>query len=188
MAKERLSKLQKWILVEAYKKTVLPRRFIRLFFNKWFHPGINNFNLDDTPSIEAMGFTKKDKEKAFDRNFYDWPKGNGIAGEKLERFSHKEEYRSTKAIEVTISRTLKNMIAKGILLEHLDMERFYHLTEKGCLMLTEITKGNAVNFKEYMKKVEDDFYGKSDVFTLGDMKKMHETTQKIMKKRNNFQG
>lgn len=176
MAKERLSRLQKWILIEAYKNIAIPRRHIRLFFGKWFHPGKYNFNLDDTPSFEAM--MGEDKEKAFDRKFFNWQEVNDRFG-KRELPLMKKEYQSTKAIEVTISRALKNMIEKGILQKNPDWEN-YILTEKGFLMLTKTQKVPLVNFKEYVKKVEAD---EGITFLMvGDLKRLEKTTKEVMKK------
>jgi len=118
MSKERLSKLQKWILKRCLKRVLFERQEARLFYGKKFSPG---------------GYEKK----AF--NVY-------------KSYTPKKELRSTRAIEASISRSLTNLLGRGLL--GYDPMTGYYLTEKAFLALAERRISSNDNFKEYKAKVD----------------------------------
>jgi len=145
MSKERLSRLQKWILKTCYERNFLNKYIVREFFGKRFHPGKRKLRIADYPSPFD---SDENKRKYF--NYSNKTLCNGTIV-KNGCFTRKEELISTRSIEVTITRTLRNLVQKELLKRE---NGNFTLTKKAFLMLTKIHNVKIVSFKEYAKKIE----------------------------------
>ena len=145
MSKERLSKLQKWILKTCYERNSINKYELRKFFGKRFHPGRRKLRFEDLPSLLV---NEEENKKYF--NYSDKTLADGTIL-KNHYFSRKKELISTRAIEATITRTLKNLTQKELLIREGNV---FSLTERAFLMLTKILHVKVVSFKEYTRKIE----------------------------------
>ena len=135
MSKERLSKLQKWILEKCVEDLSIPRDKAREFYGKYFSPKGRH---------GPLSFPVREEQK----KFYDYDKGKGWR----EQYRPKKEFLTTRAMEATISRTFRNLVGKGYLVK----ERFgYQLTEKGWLKVNKNQNSEIVNFKDYKDRVDE---------------------------------
>ena len=155
MAKERLSELQKWILAECLKNLEIHYRDIAVFFNKAtdyysskirFMPFNNNKDL-----VRCMGKMYERIYKVEDYSFVDYF-GIKVQGSRL---TPKKECFLSNSEKVIISRSLKNLMDKGFLIQ---FEKWgaYRLTEQGFLKAnTSVTPDTNVSFKDYKKEIEN---------------------------------
>lgn len=184
MAKERLSKLQKWILIHCLEEVFLGRNEAREFYGKKFscNPKIDswpsesleyrikNSNPPFTPDEMKLYDITKEEHKTWnpETNRYDIPDEYTI-------FTPKSEYVSTKAEEVAISRSFKNLSDKEFITRTKKWGA-WHLTEKGFLIAKNsatpcskvnlkdddtfiankaVTHDSFDNFKDYNSKIEE---------------------------------
>lgn len=141
MSKERLSKLQKWILQECVNELFIFRGHSRQFYGKHLPPKRIRYPL-----------------RKQERRFYNWSKRVWPDGHEQELFSPKKELISTRSIEAIISRTFRNLVEKGFLTKG----RFgYQLTEKGWLKANKNNNTEIVSFKDYNGRVEKEIKGLS---------------------------
>jgi len=128
MAKERLSKLQKWILSRCLKNKAdgVYRNEAREFFGKKLPPKRH--------LIEAL------KESTF-----------GTIGEKFEwdgrYYTAKKELVSTRSVEAVITRSLGNLKQRGFITEKNRYSQHY-LTERGFLKANKINNSETVSLYE----------------------------------------
>jgi hypothetical protein len=156
MAKERLSKLQKWILAECMKQVFLHRGWAMEFYGKEFYPGAK---ARTEPSNLLDSRIKKEELKFYDsrtemREWYNWEK------KKHEPRSYtiltpKSELVSTKAEQVSITRSFKNLEKKGFITRPRKWGS-WQLTEKGFLIAKKWEPGvTFLNFKDYCDKLQE---------------------------------
>lgn len=158
MSKERLSKLQKWILNRCLenKGGGIVREEIREFFGKKLPPKRH--------SIEAL------RESTF-----------GTEGEKFDwdgrYYTPKKELISTRSIEASISRSFNNLIKREFLTKKYHYGQCF-LTEKGFLRVNERTNCNIVNtYKNYVDTINKANEERGESF-----KKLVEDLKKIKKR------
>ncbi len=152
MAKERLSKLQKWILTKCLEGKRIHRSVVMEFYGKKYLPGYKDKELswDIDKADKHMLEERQEERRKFD--YKQWKYTD-------ETYIHKyhvvkDQYISTKAEEVIISRTLKNLKNK-CLLEQINKWGDYHLTEKGFLIAKNcVTDGTFINYKEYKEAID----------------------------------
>jgi len=157
VAKERLSKLQKWILNHCLenKETGITRDEIREFWNKKLPPKSNFLT-------EAL------KEANF-----------GIKGEKFiwdgRYFSVRKELISTRSIEASISRSFNNLIKRGFVIGNSPWRKHY-LTEMGFLKVNKKENSKSVNtYENYIDAINkaNEEMEKHYKKLLGDLKKIN---------------
>jgi hypothetical protein len=171
MAKERLSKLQKWILKECLERGYLRGNEAREYFGKRYpgskrHPKTfpkRDFNLAKVEEARERIFGKDHKDDAiietiiekapigycfpiYDSNFK-------RVGQEYERevytISIKPELIITRSEEAVISRSYKNLLNKGFLKRNGKYGK-YRLTEKGLVKANKfVTRDTNVSFKDY---------------------------------------
>jgi len=135
MAKERLSKLQKWILNRCFKnkEAGITRDEIREFWNKKLPPK-SNF-LTEALRESSTG-TKGER--------FNW---NG------RYFSVRRELISTRSIEASISRSFNNLIKGGFITGEYSWGNHY-LTEKGFLKVNKKEDSKTVNtYENYINAI-----------------------------------
>lgn len=156
MAKERLSKLQKWILSRCMEEMLLRRNEARKFYGKklpygvetrLFPPGMME-RVIKPEEMEWYDVTLKEhKLWNYETHSCDIPQEYTIV-------TPKGEYISTKAEEVSISRSFKKLEDKGFITREKEW-RPWRLTERGFLIAKKTaTPCDFVNFKDYQSKVE----------------------------------
>ena len=161
MAKERLSKLQKWILNRCLenKENGIIRDESREFFGKKLPPKRH--------SNEALseGFGWGEKGEKFDWNGRYW--------------TPKKELISNRSIEASVSRSFNNLIKREFL-----TKKYYYgqcfLTEKGFLKVNEKTNCIIVNtYKNYVDVINkaNEERGKDYKKLVGDLKKIRKGDQ-----------
>jgi len=155
MAKERLSKLQKWILKYCLKNLNIHYRDVFEFFGKKF--------TKEKPRTVGEGY---EFEKYHGENYM-----NEYNIEKIERKSTypgyedsvwrgyeitvKKELCITNSEKAIISRSLKNLATKGFLIQSKKWGK-YILTEEGFLKANNyLDEKNFVSFKEYQQEIQD---------------------------------
>jgi hypothetical protein len=155
MAKERLSKLQKWILSYCLEKGRIKRLEAREFFGKHFPPS----KMIREKRILERGMSHLSKEEIdrwYDKEvgegiFFDFEIGKRRLSKELVFYSAKPSCISTRAIEVTISRSFTSLEAKGLI------EGGYrvNLTEKGFLIANKNSNsGVLLTFRDYLDRVK----------------------------------
>ena len=133
-SKERLSKLQKWILTRCLENKTqgITRSEAREFFGKKLPPKRH--------LSEAIGedIDRKKGEK------FDW---NG------RYYTPKKELVSTRSIEASISRSFNNLIKRELLTKKYHFGQHY-LTEAGFLKVNKKEKPKIVNtYENYVKAI-----------------------------------
>lgn len=141
MAKERLSKLQKWILARCLTKIRIQRCEIRRFFGKVFYP---------IPG-KRVYMQPNEAEKRWKKQGCG-PEDFEVTKTPPEFWMYpKPELRSTLSIEATISRTFRNLRKKGLI----QGKGRINLTEKGFLIVNKRIKAtHLLTFSEYAGKVQ----------------------------------
>lgn len=134
MAKERFSKLQKWILQKCLKKKVIYRNEVREFYGREF-PGRYRKEIIWEWAIDRF---KKNRFEEYEGTFLMWSfdeeKRTGQQmDQKLKYYKVKEEFIITRSEETDISRSLKGLIKKGILIQAKESAGGLKLTEDGFL-------------------------------------------------------
>jgi len=130
MAKERLSKLQKWILNRCLenKENGIIREEIREFFGKKLSPKRNLLK-----ALQESTLGEKGENFNWDGRY----------------FSPKKELVSTRSIEASISRSFNNLIRKGFI-----TDSKHYLTEKGFLSVNKNKSHGIVNtYKDYTNNI-----------------------------------
>ncbi len=150
MAKERLSKLQKWILTKCLEGETINRDDVKEFYGKEYLPNYKDKEVHPGDINKELLEARERQERRFDRK--QWKYTNEI-------YTHhyyvvKEQHIETKAEEVAISRTFKNLKIKG-LLEQISKYGAYYLTEKGFLIVNKSVRSpRFVNYKEYKQIID----------------------------------
>jgi hypothetical protein len=134
MTTQRLSKLQKWILTKALEDIPYGRNTTREFFGKRFSPSKKDKEFE---WYKKDRLTEKEKEtlletKEIEKRQWNWEKQTW-ENNKVTITLPKDIFVSTKAEEVVISRSLKNLVSKGIL-EQPRKWGTYHLTQEGFVI------------------------------------------------------
>jgi len=154
MAKERLSKSQKWILRRCFEKKMIQRSDVREFYAKTYPPSTKDKELDPHElkrTDKSMLEERQEERRKFDSEQRKWTNETY-----LHRFYVvKEQYVTTKAEEVTISRTLKNLMNKGSL-EQIGKRGAYFLTEKGYRIAHIFYNGvTFLSYKQYKDAIDE---------------------------------
>jgi len=148
LKKERLSKLQKWILLKCLEEKTFYRSMIRQFYEKYYPPSYKDKRLSRGDEERADNEMLEERQR--ERRKYDYD--THIWTDEVEIYHYKvikEKYITTKSEESAISRTLTKMKIKG-LLEQENKWGAYYLTEKGFLIVNNFPDvGTITNFKEY---------------------------------------
>lgn len=150
--KERLSKLQKWILEKCLKEGTIWRGTIREFFGKkfsekpkWYRDVVFDYHKEGKKLFDKEGLDINDYEFFIARN--------GV-GDEFDAYRPKKEKCSTRSIEATISRSLKKLIVKELLTQPKKYGK-YRLTEKGFLKVNKTdTVAELLTFKKYQEKLD----------------------------------
>lgn len=134
---KRLSKLQRWILTKCLEEVPYHRNTTRDFFGKRFSPSeINRRIISIGGDLEQnakriLGDEYKELVVKKEGSFRVWNFETQIHETKVSPYyTIKEELCSSRAEEATISRTLKNLVDKG-LLKQPEKWGAYFLTEEG---------------------------------------------------------
>jgi len=153
MAKERLSKLQKWILTKCLEGKTIHRNEIREFYGKEYQPSYKDKELSWVDVDRAGKYMLEERQE--ERRKFDYKQWKYTDETYIHKYHVvKVQYISTKAEEVIISRTLKSLKNK-CLLEQIKKWGDYHLTEKGFLIAKSFVAGDTfVNYKEYKQAID----------------------------------
>ncbi len=153
MAKERLSKIQKWILERCLENLSIHFRGTAEFFGKKYlrkadvMPQQRNYGLEY--------FLGEDFEKYYIVEKVEWPnkyQPDGIF--RGYRTTPRQEFLPTNSEKVIASRSLKNLVDKGLLVQD-GKYGSYTLTEEGVLKVNNCdTKFPGVSYKEYLEAIE----------------------------------
>ncbi len=155
MAKERLSKLQKWILTKCLEGETIHRNKIREFYGKEYPPSYKDKELSwggvdraEKHMLEERGIEKKE---------WDFELRRFTGKTYIHKYKViKEQYITTKAEEVAITRTFSNLKDKG-LLDPVDKWGRCYLSGKGFLIANNHRAGTTfVNYKEYKKAIDEE--------------------------------
>ena len=157
MAKERLSKLQKWILEKCLKDLKLHRQNAFEFFGKKFSERYRNkkeWLLDIKDIFKRLG---RDPRYYFKKDitglFWDFDKKK-YTKQTRRFFIPKEEMIITRSEQAVITRSLKGLVKKGFLIQARKWGE-YRLTKEGLLKANKnTTKDKIISFKDYQKKIE----------------------------------
>ena len=140
MAQERLSKLQEWILKRCSANGICRSDVIE-FFGKKYPRKYRNQKRYRTKIFENeleryfneyLGRRCHFEERQGDFERYDWDQKR-IVVEKRKYYVVKEKLISTNSEEVIITKSLKNMVKKGLLSQSKKWGDYY-LTKKGSLL------------------------------------------------------
>jgi len=153
MAKERLSKLQKWILTKCLEGEMIHRNEIRGFYGKKYQPSYKDKELSWVDVDRADKHMLEERE--VEENEWDFELRTFTGKTYIRKYKFiKEQYITTKAEEVIISRTLKSLKNK-CLLEQINKWGSYYLTEKGFLIAKNSPGAETfVNYKEYKETID----------------------------------
>jgi len=170
MAKERLSKLQKWILTKCLEEGMFHRNKIREFYGKKYSPAYKDKELyesdvykADKHMLEERGVEEKEWDFEGETFIRKYTGKTYIRKYKVI----KEQYITTKAEEVTISRTFGNLKNKNLLNAVGKWGRCY-LSEKGFLIAKNfLVVQTFINYKEYKKVIDEEIEKYSKPFSLG---------------------
>jgi DNA-binding PadR family transcriptional regulator len=159
MANERISKLQRWILDACLQDVELQRTDVWAFFGRRFSPR----HLKDNPK-HRIGDWEIERHYGNDKSLFEQRAETVMEWrQKLQKrvsvtktyYIPKKQFVVTPANDATISRTLKNLVRKG-LLERPEKYGRYTLTERGFATVKKINpRVKTLNFKGYQKKVTD---------------------------------
>jgi hypothetical protein len=157
MAKERLSKLQKWILNRCLENKTqgITRDEIREFFGKRFSPKKTEYPWGDE-----------------ERKYFNWDTREYPNGHKQELFWAKPELRSTRSIEASISRSFNNLIKRELLTKKYHFGQHF-LTEAGFLKVNRKENPRIVNtYENYVNAINkaNEEMGKYYKKLIGDLK------------------
>jgi len=153
MTKERLSKLQKWILERCFKDLKVNYSDIFAFFNKT--------GTQRKPEFIGL-FLDADLKKRYGNNYkkeFDIEKverETRLAGYiwKGLKISRKAEFCITDSEKAVISRSLKGLTKKGFLIKPRKWGE-YRLTKEGFVKANKFsTSAKVISFKEYQKRIE----------------------------------
>jgi len=156
MAKERLSKLQKWILSRCMEEILLRQNAARNFYGKKLPYGVKTRSFP--PGIMER-VIKPEEMELYDITLEEhklWNAETHCCDIRLEYtiVTPKGEYISTKTEEESISRSFKKLEDKGLITREKEW-RPWRLTERGFLIAKKTaTSCNFVNFKDYQSKIE----------------------------------
>ena len=140
MSDQRLSKLQKWILLKCYKQGNIYSCEIKEYFGKEYIKKTESITIrDECELIERYGKNYKEEYDIEERIFYSGD--NRYRDLKIVR---KKELCITNSVKAVISRSLKGLVKKGLLIK--DRPAFtgygdYKLTKEGCLKANSISMG-----------------------------------------------
>lgn len=157
MSKERFSKLQKWILKQCLKDIFLHRFIVRYFYGKRFTPSYKDKKIRNWAYREGLkkeGVLKEKDINAYDRRWDAYKRKwiNYKIEKKEKAWVVRDDLITTKAMEVTISRSLKSLVTKGLLIRSRKWGP-YSLTEKGFLEVNNWVNGDpSVNDKKCRDK------------------------------------
>ena len=182
MAKERLSKLQKWILNRSLenKENGIFRDEVREFFGrkfgvkpKWYKDHIIDYHKEGNKLFEKAGLDINDYEFYISKN--------GV-GEEFAGYKPKKDKCSNRLIEATISRSFNGLIKKGFLTKKYQFGKHY-LTSEGFLKVNKKENVKTVNFYEnyenYINAINNrnEEIGKHYKKLIEDLKKQRHTLE-----------
>jgi len=151
MAKERLSRLQKWILEKCLKDLGIRYQDAGEFSRKKYTNRKPEFIGEGHDLKKMYG---EDYKKEFDIEKVKREKISGYIWHGL-KISRKKELCITNSEKAVISRSLKGLVKKGFLIQPIKY-REYRLTKAGLLKANKKdTPDRFVSFKEYQKKIEE---------------------------------
>ena len=159
MAKERLSKLQKWILSHCLENGLIWQNEAREFYGKHFSPGTKM--KGEYAGVMEGAYTKVELEKFYNKEgrmgrWWNFDK-RGYDDEPTERFFYipKKECISTKAERISIWRSFKNLADKDFITREKEWKP-WQLSEKGFLIVNQAgQKSHLINFKDYQSKIKE---------------------------------
>ena len=141
MAKERLSKLQKWILNKCSTEGI-SRSDAMGFFGKKYSGRYRDQKSSDTKISKDRaeyyfneGFPDRKgdfEERVYDEEVYDWKRKKNVI-KKMKYYVCKDDLIITKSENVVITKSLQNLVKKN-LLSYPEKRGKYYLTKKGSLL------------------------------------------------------
>jgi len=150
MAKERLSKLQKWILGKCLKDLGVRYQATFTFFGKR--------GTKRKPDFYGKGYNLKEElgenyKKEFDIEKVKQEMWGGYVWHGL-KVSRKPEFCITNSEKAVASRSLKSLIKKGFLIQPRKYGE-YRLTKVGLLKANNLnTRDKTISFKEYQERIK----------------------------------
>ena len=156
-AKERLSKLQKWILDKCPAEGI-HRSGVMGFFGKKYSGSYRNQKSYSTKIFEDRatyyfnerypGRRNDFEEREGEFETYDWERKEYVI-EKRKYYVCKEELIITNSENVVITKSLKNLVKKNLLSQPKKWSKYY-LTEKGSLLKANnlVADGQIISNKE----------------------------------------
>jgi len=152
MAKQRLSKLQKWILEKCLNDTSIHYRDVWEFYGKKYTEKKKQDTFRaDCPDQELTRRYGENYETEFNIEEYQ----SEFMGEVWHglRITPKKEYCITNSEKAVISRSLKGLVNKGLLIQ-LSKWGAYNLTEAGYLKANKTADGETfISFKDYQENI-----------------------------------
>ena len=150
MAKERLSKLQKWILEKCLKDLGINYQDTAGFFGKKYTNKKPEFIGEGHDLKKMYGENYK---KEFDIEKVKQEKWGGYVWHGL-KVSRKPEFCITNSEKAVASRSLKSLIKKGFLIQPRKYGE-YRLTKVGLLKANNLdTRDKTISFKEYQERIK----------------------------------
>jgi len=150
MAKERLSKLQKWILGKCFKDLGVRYQDTAGFFGKKYTNKKPEFIGEGHDLKKMYGENYK---KEFDIEKVKQEKWGGYVWHGL-KVSRKPEFCITNSEKAVASRSLKSLIKKGFLIQPRKYGE-YRLTKVGLLKANNLnTRDKTISFKEYQERIK----------------------------------
>jgi hypothetical protein len=151
--KERLSKLQNWILTRCLenKEQGIARSEAREFFGKkfseklkWYRDVVFDYHQEGKKLFDKEGLDINDYEFFIARN--------GI-GEEFDAYRPKKEKCSTRSIEASIPRSFNNLIKRELLTKKYSFGQHF-LTEAGFLKVNRNENSKTVNtYEKYVNAI-----------------------------------
>ena len=151
MVKERLSKLQKWILEKCLKDLTIYYQDIFIFFGKRFTKRKPDFIGRHNLKTLYGRIYGEDYKKVLDIEKIE-RKHSGYVWQGY-KISRKPEFCITNSEKAIISRSLKGLVKKGYLIQPSSYSK-YRLTKEGLLKANK--KGQmqqTVSFKDYQRRI-----------------------------------
>ncbi|MCL5070829.1 MAG: hypothetical protein M1308_08025 [Actinobacteria bacterium] len=141
MAKERLSRLQKWILARCLKNKIIYRNEVKKYYGKEF-PGLYRNKIIWYWNMGRYRNKKNMFEKYEGLVFmwtYDEESGIGEQKHRIKNYYKvKEEFIIKRWEETDISRSINNLIKRGILIQTEEPARGLKLTAEGLLKANKL--------------------------------------------------
>ena len=160
MATDRLSKLQKWILLRCCNNLQINYRTVFEYFGKRFSRTDTHIIIMTVDGCELRDDLKEERTQRLKEYFNgeydikDWSNshyhGSHCTGYQI---TNKPETVITNSEKAIISRSLKGLVNKGLLLSPTH-KTAYRLTEAGVLKANGLVPVLIISFKDYQAQLE----------------------------------